>query len=77
MDIKVLGIDFGKTFCSLAGLDGAGAIVFRKRLQRHRLQDFLTLPPRVVAKEACGGARRGFGNRPRITVVVLVNLHMS
>jgi transposase len=57
MDIKVLGIDLGKTVCSLAGLDEAGAVVFRKRLQRHRLLDFRdTLPPRVVAIEACGGA---------------------
>lgn len=46
MDIKVLGIDLGKTVCSLAGLDEAGAVVFRKRLQRHRLPDFLdALPP--------------------------------
>lgn len=57
MDIKVLGIDLGKTVCSLAGLDNAGAVVFRKRIQRHRLMDFLVeLPPRVVAMEACGGA---------------------
>ena len=57
MDIKVLGIDLGKTVCSLAGLDEAGAVVFRKRLQRHRLLDFLaTLAPCVVAMEACGGA---------------------
>lgn len=41
MDIKVLGIDLGKIVCSLAGLDGAGAVVFRKRLQRHRLLPFL------------------------------------
>tara|TARA_Y100000780_G_scaffold65318_1_gene57947 strand:+ start:116 stop:523 length:408 start_codon:yes stop_codon:yes gene_type:complete len=57
MDIKVLGIDLGKTVCSLAGLDEAGAVVFRKRLQRHRLLGFLDgLPPCVVAMEACGGA---------------------
>ncbi len=57
MDIKVLGIDLGKTVCSLAGLDAAGAVVFRKRLQRHRLLDFLDrLSPCVVAMEACGGA---------------------
>lgn len=57
MDIKVLGIDLGKTVCSLAWLDDTGAVVFRKRLQRHRLLDFLdTLPPCVVAMEACGGA---------------------
>lgn len=57
MDIKVLGIDLGKSVCSLAGLDEAGAVVFRKRLQRHRLLDFLDgLAPCVVAMEACGGA---------------------
>ena len=57
MDIKVLGIDLGKTVCSLAGLDEFGTVVFRKRLQRHRLLDFLEgLSPCVVAMEACGGA---------------------
>lgn len=59
MNIKVLGIDLGKTVCGLTGLDEAGAVLFRKRLQRqrHRLLDFLsTLPPCVVAIEACGGA---------------------
>lgn len=57
MDIKVLGIALGKAVCSLAGMDGAGAVVFRKRLQRHRLLAFLdTLPPCVVAMEARGGA---------------------
>lgn len=57
MDIKVLGIDLGRTVCSLAGLDEAGAVMFRRRLQRHRLLDFLKgLPPCVVAMEACGGA---------------------
>ncbi|WP_172976279.1 IS110 family transposase [Thioclava sp. JE_KL1] len=56
MDIKVLGIDLGKAVRSHAGLDKAGAVVFRKRLQRHRLLDFLIpLPPCLVAMEACGG----------------------
>ncbi|MGO4855556.1 hypothetical protein [Phaeovulum sp. W22_SRMD_FR3] len=54
MDIKVLGIDLGKIVCSLAGLDDAGAIVFRKRLLRHRRLAFLDrLSPRVVAMETC------------------------
>lgn len=37
MDIRVLRIDLGKTVCSLAGLDEAGAVVFRKRLKQHLL----------------------------------------
>lgn len=41
MDLKVLVIDLGKSVCSLARLDEAGAGVFRKRLQRHRLLEFL------------------------------------
>ena len=55
MDIKVLGIDLGKTVCSLAALDEAGAVVFRRWLQRDRLLDFLDVrPPCVVAMPACG-----------------------
>ncbi|AMN54593.1 transposase [Labrenzia sp. CP4] len=54
MDITVLGIDLGKSVCSLAGLDASGTVVFRKRL---RLLDFLAeLPSCIVAMEACGGA---------------------
>ncbi|SFN97996.1 hypothetical protein SAMN04487859_112103 [Roseovarius lutimaris] len=57
MDIEVSGIDLGKTVCSLAGLDATGAVIYRKRFQRHRLLDFLeSLRPCVVAMEACGGA---------------------
>ncbi|NDR55333.1 IS110 family transposase [Aliiruegeria sabulilitoris] len=57
MEIAVLGIDLGKTTCSVAGLDRDGAVVLRKRVQRHRLQAFLSrLPPCIVAMEACGGA---------------------
>ncbi len=52
MDIKVLGIDLGETVCSLTGLNEAGAVVFLKRLQRHRLFDLLaTLSLCVVAVE--------------------------
>ncbi|WP_299602533.1 hypothetical protein [uncultured Tateyamaria sp.] len=35
MDTKVLGIDLGKTVCSLAGLDVKGAVVFRARNSMH------------------------------------------
>ena len=59
MEIAVLGIDLGKTTCSVAGLDGDGdgAVVLRKRIRRHRLLAFLSrLSPCVVAMEACGSA---------------------
>jgi len=73
MDIAVLGIDLGKTVCSLAGVDGTGAVVLRRRIQRFRLLEFLAqLPPCVVAMEACGGAHHvgrlclQFGHEPRL-----------
>ncbi|MEP4990055.1 MAG: IS110 family transposase [Paracoccaceae bacterium] len=73
MAIEVLGIDLGKTVCSLAGLDATGAVVYRKRLQRHRLLDFLEgLDPCIVAMEACGGAHHigrfclQHGHEPRL-----------
>jgi len=73
MDIEVLGIDLGKSVCSLAGLDATGVVVFRKRLQRHRLLNFLEkLRPCVVAMEACGGAHHigrfclQHGHEPRL-----------
>ena len=57
MDIEVSGVDLAKTVCGLAGLDEAGAVVFRKRLRRYRLPAFpVGLPPCVVAMQACGGA---------------------
>ena len=66
MDIKVLGIDLGKTVCSLAGLDEVGAVVFRKRLQRHRLLDFRNHPIDLAITHKCpagvlrdGRLRRG------------------
>jgi len=32
--IAVLGIDLGKSSCSLVGLDAEGAVVLRKRMRR-------------------------------------------
>ncbi|OIQ79993.1 transposase [mine drainage metagenome] len=73
MDIAVLGIELGKTVCSLAGVDCTGAVVMRKRVQRFRLLEFLArLSPCVVAMEACGGAHHvgrfclQFGHKPRL-----------
>lgn len=39
--IAFLGIDLGKTSCSVAGLDGAGRVVMRRRLARDALPTLL------------------------------------
>jgi transposase len=55
--IAVLGIELGKSSCSLAGQDAAGAVVLRRRLTRESLVKFVAgLPACVVAMEACCGA---------------------
>ena len=84
MDIVVLGMDLGKTMCSLAGLDAAGAVIFRKRIQRFRLLDFLgTLPRCIVAMEACGGAHHigryciKHGHEPRLMSPLHVRPYMK
>ena len=57
MSIVTLGIDLGKNVCSLAGMDGTGAVVLRKRLRRDRVLAYTaTLPGCTVALEACCGA---------------------
>jgi transposase len=55
--IAILGIDLGKNSCSLAGLDQSGAVVLRRRATREGVLKLIaTLPPCVVAMEACCGA---------------------
>ena len=34
MDVSVIGIDLGKNTCSVAGMDAAGSVVFRRRVSR-------------------------------------------
>lgn len=56
-NIAILGINLGKNVCSLVGLDGAGAVVLRRRMKREGLPAFAErLAPCVVAMEACCGA---------------------
>jgi transposase len=56
MQIAVLGIDLGKNSCSVAGLDGTGQVVMRRRMQRDSVIKFASdLTPCVVAMEACCG----------------------
>ncbi len=38
MGIVVLGIDLSKNSCSLAGLDGSGRVILRRRLRRRSVE---------------------------------------
>src|SRR4029450_10628378 len=55
--VSTVGLDLAKHIFQLPGADSAGAVVFRKRLRRGQLLAFLaTLPPCMVALEACASA---------------------
>ena len=57
MKISILGIDLGKTSCSIVGCDGSGGVVLRRRVRRENLVDVVAkLAPGIVAMEACCGA---------------------
>lgn len=57
MEIAVLGIDLGKNSCSVVGLDAAGKVILRRRLQREGVIKFASgLAPCLMAMEACCGA---------------------
>jgi transposase len=57
MQIAVIGIDLGKNICSLAGIDGSGKVVVRRRVRRENVFKIVSqLKPVTVAMEACGGA---------------------
>jgi transposase len=57
MTIVILGIDLGKTSCSLVGVDATGAVVLRRRMRRQTVLGFTAkLPACTIAMEACCGA---------------------
>lgn len=57
MSIAILGVDLGKTSCSMVGVDWRGAVVVRRSLRRQTLIDYVAkLPACVIAMEACCGA---------------------
>lgn len=59
MEIVILGVDLGKSNCSLAGLNASGEVVMGRRIKRAKLAQFLVNLPRcVVAMEACCGAHQ-------------------
>jgi transposase len=57
MQIAVIGIDLGKSLCSLAAVDESGAVVKRRRMRRESIVRFSKdLTPCIIAMEACCGA---------------------
>src|SRR5262249_7306970 len=56
MAVAVLGIDLGKNSCSMAGLDGSGKVILRRRMQRKTIVTLAAkLSPCILAMEACCG----------------------
>ena len=56
-EITTIGLDLAKNVFQLHGADQSGKAVLRKKLRRDQVLAFLsTLPPCVVAMEACGGS---------------------
>lgn len=55
MDVTTIGLDLGKSFFQVHGVDAAGATVVRKTLRRSQVVAFFTeLAPCLVGMEACG-----------------------
>jgi transposase len=56
-EVSTVGLDIAKSIFQAHGADGLGEVLFRKKLGRGRLLAFFaSLPPCVVAMEACAGA---------------------
>ncbi len=54
MAIAILGVDLGKTSCSMVGVDERGTVVMRRSLRRQTLIDYVAkLPACVIGMEAC------------------------
>ena len=64
--VSLIAIDLAKNVFQLHGVDIAGAVLFRKRLRREALRDFLrNMTPVTIAMEACATAHywaREFSN---------------
>lgn len=55
MQAITIGLDIAKSVFQVHGEDAEGKVVIQKRLGRKRMIEFFsTLPPRLVALEACG-----------------------
>src|SRR5918993_3103125 len=54
----IVGIDLGKNWFHLVGLDEGGATILRKKLNRAQLAEYAATAPRcIVATESCPGSQ--------------------
>jgi transposase len=54
----IVGVDLGKNWFHLVGVDSAGAVVLRKKMNRAQLAHFAATVPRcIVATESCPGSQ--------------------
>jgi transposase len=56
-EVSTIGLDIAKSVFQVHGVDGAGAVVIRKRISRAKVVEFFgELPPCLVGIEACPSA---------------------
>lgn len=72
-EVKVMGIDLAKRYFHVHGVDVGGRKVISKKFSRQKLKEYLvTLPPCIVAMEACASAHywarvlRSYGHEVRL-----------
>jgi transposase len=72
-EVSTIGLDIAKSVFQVHGVDGAGAVVIRKRISRAKVLEFFsTLPPCQVGIEACPSAHhwsrelQGLGHTVRL-----------
>ena len=59
-EVNTIGLDIAKSVFQVHGVDAAGAVVIRKRINRAKvLEYFGELPPCLVGIEACPSAHHG------------------
>lgn len=86
MEVSTIGLDLAKNVFQAHGADAASAIVFSKRLRRHKVLEFFAKQPAcLVAMEACASAHHwsrahrrplgGLTDRLGISGVVLLPFH--
>ena len=57
LEVSTIGLDLAKNVFQVHGANASGAVVFRKKLRRDRVLDFLAAQPAcTVAMEACASS---------------------